>query len=129
VQKVCHLTSVLGIVFFQLHREAPMRVSKIEIFQEYFFFLVFSSDDFMLIGEVFVDGQNRDVWCNSKKPITDWRMYVDNSIVQLTDPVYLKITTCYIAHKNSDIHMDLKFNNTCLSSYLLDASNYYILCE
>lgn len=27
------------------------------------------------IGELFIDGQQRDVWCNSKKPITDLKMY------------------------------------------------------
>lgn len=32
-----------------------------------------------IIGEVFVNGQNQDVWCNSKMPITDMNMYHDNA--------------------------------------------------
>jgi hypothetical protein len=38
-----------------------------------------------MIEDMFLDGQNRDVWCNSKKPINDSDMYRDFS---LTDPAY-----------------------------------------
>jgi hypothetical protein len=38
-----------------------------------------------MIEDMFVDGQNRDVWCNSKKPINDSSMYND---AMLNEPAY-----------------------------------------
>jgi hypothetical protein len=63
---------------------------------EYCLFVVavFISSESLMIGEVFVDGQKRDVWCNSKKPITDLNMYSDAS--SLTNPYYATIPSCYL---------------------------------
>jgi hypothetical protein len=46
--------------------------------------------NFFVIGETFVDGQNRGVWCRSKKPITDMRMYENGVVpVALSTPTWL----------------------------------------
>lgn len=56
-------------------------------------FLDFATSDFLGIGEVFVDGQNRNVWCGSMRPITDIKMYHDPP--HLIDPAYSTIPSRY----------------------------------
>jgi hypothetical protein len=58
------------------------------------FFLVFNGPDeaYVIIEDMFVDGQNRDVWCNSKKPINDSSMYRDFS---LNDPANAVVPSIY----------------------------------
>lgn len=34
--------------------------------------------DYVIVGHSFVDGQDRNVWCDSKKPFTDRKMYQDD---------------------------------------------------
>jgi hypothetical protein len=34
--------------------------------------------DYVIVGHSFVDGQDRNVWCDSKKPFTDLKMYQDD---------------------------------------------------
>jgi hypothetical protein len=81
----------------------------------------------MMIGEVFIDGQNRDVWCNSKKPITDLNMYLTAG--HFTDPVYAITPSCYILNYAyaTKIIMLVRFGSECLSSGTILAD--YVLCE
>ena len=66
------------------------------------YFLVFSGGNSLLIGEMFVDGQNRNVFCNSNKtPINDTKMYFD--IGALTNPKFATIPSCYtLSVRNTD---------------------------
>jgi hypothetical protein len=81
----------------------------------------------MMIGEVFVDGQNRDVWCNSKKPITESYMYYTAG--HFTDPGYAMTPSCYILNYSSgtQIIMLVRAGSECLSSGTVLAD--YVLCE
>jgi hypothetical protein len=85
----------------------------------------------MMTGEVFVDGQNRNVWCNSKTPITDLRMY--NSETDLTDPAYAIVPSCFVLWYVPvvgylDIVMYMRSGSECLASYPIVAVDYF-LCE
>jgi hypothetical protein len=55
---------------------------------------------YVVIGETFVDGQNRGVWCNSKKPITDLQMYQNGVMPNPSTPswmiVYYSATGSYL---------------------------------
>jgi hypothetical protein len=91
------------------------------------YFLVFANGEYMMIGEVFIDGQNRDVWCNSKKPITDLKMYFTAG--HLTDPVYATTPSCYVLNYSygTQMSMYLRSGSECLSSGASLAE--YLICE
>ena len=80
-----------------------------------------------MIGEVFVDGQNRDVWCNSKKPIPELNMYFTAG--HFTDPVFAITPSCYVMNfpYGERINMRLRSGGECLSSGTILAD--YVLCE
>jgi len=95
---------------------------------KYKYFLVFSGGNSMMIGEVFVDGQNRNVYCNSKTPINDTKMYFD--IGALTNPKFATIPSCYtLSVRNPDkmILFALRDGTRCLSPHVL--TNEILLCE
>jgi hypothetical protein len=90
--------------------------------------VVLNPGEEMLIGEVFVDGQNRNVWCNSKTPITDLSMY--NTPSELTNPVCATTPSCYVLRHfsvTSNVTMELRIGSTCLSSYYI--IDEFMLCE
>jgi hypothetical protein len=80
----------------------------------------------MMIGEVFVDGQSRDVWCNSKKPITELNMYFSYAG---HDPVFAITPSCYVLSfpYGAQINLRLRSGSECLSSGTMLAD--YVLCE
>lgn len=54
----------------------------------------FDFNAYIVIGQVFADGQNKDVWCDSKKIISDPNMYYEYATIT-TDPIYKTNPTCY----------------------------------
>jgi hypothetical protein len=83
--------------------------------------------DTMMIGEVRIDGQNRDVWCNSKKSLTDSNMYL--VVDHFTDPKYAITPSCNVLYHASGITMNLlvRTGSECLSSGTILAD--FFLCE
>jgi hypothetical protein len=81
----------------------------------------------MMIGVVFVDGQNRDVCCNSKKTITDSNMYFTTG--HFTDPAYAITPSCYVLNYSygTQIIMLIRAGSECLSSGAILAD--YVICE
>jgi hypothetical protein len=93
------------------------------------YFLVFSLGDKMRIGEVFVDGQNRNVWCNSKNPILLPGMYLNPGL--LTDPYYATTSSCYyLMYQKASSRVQLLMANSeeCALSHQIMLSQYF-LCE
>jgi hypothetical protein len=54
-----------------------------------------------LVGETFIDGQQREVWCNSKIPITDMHMFFYSGIPNKGTDLYTKGTTCFRVYFNN----------------------------
>jgi hypothetical protein len=65
-----------------------------------YLFLIFvavvngTANAYAMLGEVFLDGQNRDVWCNSKKTVTDKTMYRD-AANYFSNPYYATTPSSY----------------------------------
>jgi hypothetical protein len=76
-----------------------------------------------MVGEVFVDGQNRDVWCSSKKAITDMNMYWN--VVNNNASIYATGPSCILLYYNSMVFVALESGNKCFAA----TSNYFFLCE
>jgi hypothetical protein len=91
------------------------------------FFLVFGHNNIMVIEEVFIDGQNRDVWCNSKKTITESKMYSNTG--HFTDPAYATTPSCYFMNYAlaTKMVLFLRKGSECLSSGTTIAD--FVLCE
>jgi hypothetical protein len=88
------------------------------------FVLVLRPDDDMTIGDVFVDGQNRDVWCNSKKPINDSKMY--NNGQRNSYPMFTMYSNCLLLISNGT-EVTFYLHYPCSSSDLI--YSYFFLCE
>jgi hypothetical protein len=101
-------------------------------FTNEFCVLVATPDDTIMIGEVFVDGQNKDVWCISKTPINDVTMYGAGGGAHLTDPQYATIPSCYVLYRSAGyvtniMYLLLRPSSECLSSS--PTVGDYLLCE
>jgi hypothetical protein len=83
-----------------------------------------NGDSFM-IGDVYVDGQNRNVWCNSKKAIIDDTMYKHK--VALIQPIYATKPSCYVMEKATRMVLLILSGKQCSASDPLPFS-HYILC-
>jgi hypothetical protein len=80
------------------------------------------------IGEVFVDGQNINVWCNSKKPITDLKMY--NNPSSLSNSFYATEPSSFsMGYDPSDTNFTLRlqYGSNILPSHQFN--NEFFLCE
>jgi hypothetical protein len=75
------------------------------------------------IGETFVDGQQRDVWCDSKIPITDMKMHCGGSRMKDGSSYWLKAASCYIAYYNTGNVGLLLSGDNCL---LKAMQTYYV---
>jgi hypothetical protein len=81
----------------------------------------------IVIGEVLVNGQSNDVWCNSKKPITDLSMYFGDS-THLNDSQYATMSSCYVLFCFADnMYLLVRPNNECMPSS--KSVGEYFLCE
>jgi hypothetical protein len=90
------------------------------------FFLVFQYGGYIWIGETFVDGQNRDVWCNSKETITDLTMYY--RLKQFTDPSFAAFPSCYALYfSGGDFTLVVFERHVCFPSYEIGGKHF--LCE
>jgi hypothetical protein len=82
-----------------------------------------------MLGEVFLDGQNRDVWCNSKKPITELNMYRD-ATNYFSNPYYATIPSSYsltFTPPNTFLELGLQSGGGILPSGPFN--NQFFLCE
>jgi hypothetical protein len=82
----------------------------------------------VIIEDMFVDGQNRDVWCNSKKPINDSSMYKDASLT--TDPAYAAEPSVYVLYfhpATKAMYLYLAPGNGILPTAAMGFN--YFLCE
>jgi hypothetical protein len=80
------------------------------------------------IGETFIDGQQRDVWCDSKIPITDMRMHWGGSLYRQGNEIFTK-AACYVAfHNNVQGGLRL-FGDTCLLNVKHNLHGIMFLCE
>jgi hypothetical protein len=83
------------------------------------------------LGETFVDGQNQDVWCRSKIPITDMKMHYGGSQLKQGDEKFTKSSSCYLAYNTGsaqNVYGLILFGDACL----LESMNYmpfYFTCE
>jgi hypothetical protein len=87
-----------------------------------------TSEVFVMIEDMFVDGQNRDVWCNSKKPINDSSMYKDATLT--TDPSFASDPSVYALYfypQTQFMYLYLAPGNGILPSAPI-AFNFF-LCE
>jgi hypothetical protein len=58
-----------------------------------------SSDALFFIGETYIDGQQRDVWCRSKTPITDMNLHFGGSqFRQGGGEPFTKSSSCYFGY-------------------------------
>jgi hypothetical protein len=91
------------------------------------YFSVSTKGHNIVIGETSIDGQNRDVWCNSKKPITDLNMYL--TAAHFTDPLLAITPSCYVLNNNVGVKIVMykRTGSECLSSGTIMAD--YVLCE
>lgn len=81
------------------------------------------------IGEMFVDGQNRNVWCDSKKPITDVMMYDGEAANgHITDPIYrTRAQSCFRLFWIDSV-MKLFITQSCPLSETNKKADYF-MCE
>jgi hypothetical protein len=81
-----------------------------------------------LIGETFVDGQKRDVWCYSKIPIVDMKMHNNGRPERSQIDTFVKPASCYNVCYNSVAAVLILYGDSCLMS-----SNpplgFHFLCE
>jgi hypothetical protein len=79
------------------------------------------------IGETFVDGQQRDVWCDSKIPITDIRMFWGGSQFRQTAEVYSK-ASCYVAYQTTKQRGLMLYGDSCHLNAMLGINTVMFLC-
>jgi hypothetical protein len=60
-----------------------------------------NTEALIFIAETFVDGQQRDVWCDSQTPITDMRMHSGGSQFKDQAGTFIKAASCYKVYHNS----------------------------
>jgi hypothetical protein len=94
------------------------------------FFLVVVADNCLVVGEVYIDGQNRDVWCNSKKLITDLNVYYYPTLVTDPSSTYATIPSCYVMYASTTtptMRLLIRSSSECLPT----GNNVgdYVLCE
>ena len=81
----------------------------------------------ILVGETFIDGQQKEVWCNSKIPITDRAMYFMNDPNKVVGPI-TKGVTCYRVSTSAAYSGLILMGDSCsldeLSTYY-----FYFFCE
>jgi hypothetical protein len=85
-----------------------------------------------IIGETFIDGQQRDVWCNSKIPITDMRLHYLGSQFKEASDSFKKSASCYVAYfsgSNSNQYGLILNGDTCFISSVKLYPNLIFLCE
>jgi hypothetical protein len=83
-------------------------------------------DKSVVLGEVFVDGKNNNLWCDSKKMITDLNMYT--STMDLTDPFYFKRSSCVMLYYSlSKASIQVSISHTCTTPPYF-SNIYEILC-
>jgi hypothetical protein len=81
-----------------------------------------------VVGDVFVNGQSKDVWCNSKKPITELNMYgVAGGSAHLNDSQYATMSSCYVMYCRDDMYLLVRPNSECMPSST--SAGEYFLCE
>lgn len=80
-----------------------------------------------LMGETFVDGQQRDVWCNSKVPIVDMNMHLGGSPQNSLVDTFIKPASCYKVSFSGSQSKLVLYGDSCLFSS--NALNSYFLCE
>jgi hypothetical protein len=79
------------------------------------------------IGETFIDGQQRGVWCNSKIPITDRAMYHMNDPNKVSG-LFTKGVSCYRGFFNGSASAMFLVGDMCILDALI-GSNYTFFCE
>jgi hypothetical protein len=95
--------------------------------------LVFRPQDQIRIGEMFVDGQSRNVWCNSNKAIIDLEMYIVPAYI--SDPNFATKESCYfLENANYNITLKMQFvlsiiGGECDPSYQIIDPPEFFLCE
>jgi hypothetical protein len=86
-----------------------------------------------IIGETFIDGQQKDVWCNSKIPITDMRLHYGGSQLKEGSESFKKSASCYVEYfsgtDNSNQHGLILNGDTCLMASTKLYYNIFFLCE
>lgn len=83
-----------------------------------------------MIGETFVDGQGRDVWCNSKKPITDMKMhYMSVGPFKSLDDKFTQTQTCYNVHFTGVEAKLILYGDMCPLTALNNLVAFYFICE
>jgi hypothetical protein len=76
-------------------------------------FLATSGDAYFFISDTFLDGQQRDVWCNSKTPITDMKMHKNGiSPNQPTDSTRQSVS-CFMVYYNGVISRLYIYGDVC----------------
>lgn len=79
------------------------------------------------VGETFIDGQQRDVWCNSKIPITDMRMHKGGKgPFRSADSNSNPPVSCFIANYMSRKTTLAVFSKSCVSLCTFSIS---FICE
>jgi len=86
-----------------------------------------------IIGESFIDGQQRDVWCNSKIPITDMDMHWGGSQYKEAGESFNKSASCYVVFfsgiANQNRHGLILNGDTCFITSSKLYSMIIFLCE
>jgi hypothetical protein len=58
--------------------QCVLRLRKLHVNVTKILFSELNNLDYVIIGQTFVDGQNRNVWCDSKRPFSDIKMFFDS---------------------------------------------------
>jgi hypothetical protein len=83
-----------------------------------------------VIGESFIDGQQRDLWCRSKIPLTDPNMHYGGAgkpYLSVNDG-FTKSASCFKVHYNGTISKLVLYGDTCQLK-ALNQVDVYFLCE
>jgi hypothetical protein len=77
---------------------------------------------------MFIDGQNTNLWCRSKKPLNDTTMF--NAPADLTNPINANVPSCFIMYASmvsTTMRLYLRKGSECLPAG--QNVGEYVLCE
>jgi hypothetical protein len=81
----------------------------------------------IFLGETFIDGQQRDVWCDSKIPITDMRMHWGGRQHRQGTEIFNK-ASCYIAYQNTIQRGLILYGDSCQLNAMEGHQTKMFLC-
>jgi hypothetical protein len=81
-----------------------------------------------MVGETFIDGQQREVWCDSKIPITDMNMYYSGTPAKAYGDQYTNAVSCLRVTATSHISTLVVVGDMCLLN-ALNSFQYFFICE